>query len=512
MVNSPLPKDMPGEIKRAVAILRDFTIPSAERGPDSVIPSGILARAKGLCIMSIFKIGFLITARGGSGIVIARLPGGGPWALRSRAPCAAPAWAPAPASHATAPAEWSAPSAIGVAGIGGGLELGAEVTDFILILNSHSAVEAFSKGTNVTLGGNLTVAAGPYGRNMEGSIAVRSVASVYTYSKSKGIFAGISLEGSCLIERKDDNRKFYGDDTIRASDILSGSTRRADAGCVALRHAHLRLHLAADVPAPPEAQILYDTLAEQIAARRGAGDDANASTDTGGGGNSGGSDRSGSRSMSTRSNAVQPPPPSRPSKPSLFSAAPAPARAQATPTKTPNTQWNSTRRVADPVREVNSAWQSSNDAVPVAVQRSTWNAPRPAAAAAASSRPAQAPVLAWRPTAPSASASAAEPVSASQWNGAAAMAPSSAALAWRPTGDGGAAAAAAAAADPASAEPAALRARALYDFAAQQPSDLGFVAGDMITVTRHTDSTNDWWDGELNGAHGSFPANYVEFL
>lgn len=77
----------------------------------------------------------------------------------------------------------------------------------MIILNTQSAVDAFSKGGNLTLGGNFTIAVGPLGRNLEGDISVRSPAAIYTYSKTKGIFAGISVEGSALIERKDANRK-----------------------------------------------------------------------------------------------------------------------------------------------------------------------------------------------------------------------------------------------------------------------------------------------------------------
>jgi lipid-binding SYLF domain-containing protein len=69
-------------------------------------------------------------------------------------------------------------------------------------------VDAFSKGGNLTLGGNFTIAAGPVGRDIEGDVSVRSVAAIYTYSKTKGLFAGISVEGSCLIERKDANKKY----------------------------------------------------------------------------------------------------------------------------------------------------------------------------------------------------------------------------------------------------------------------------------------------------------------
>ena len=83
-----------------------------------------------------------------------------------------------------------------------------QVTDFVIILNKRSAVEAFAKGGNLTLGGNFTIAAGPIGRNVEGDVSVRSPAAIYTYSKTKGLFAGISIEGSYLIERKDANKKY----------------------------------------------------------------------------------------------------------------------------------------------------------------------------------------------------------------------------------------------------------------------------------------------------------------
>jgi len=82
------------------------------------------------------------------------------------------------------------------------------VTDFVIILTCKSAVDAFSKGGNLTLGGNFTIAAGPLGRNVEGDVAVRSPAAIYTYSKTKGLFAGVSIEGSYLVERKDANRKW----------------------------------------------------------------------------------------------------------------------------------------------------------------------------------------------------------------------------------------------------------------------------------------------------------------
>uniref|UniRef100_A0AAX7SMC1 SH3 domain-containing YSC84-like protein 1 n=1 Tax=Astatotilapia calliptera TaxID=8154 RepID=A0AAX7SMC1_ASTCA len=192
-MSNPIPSNLKSEAKKAAKILRDFTEISSRNGPDKLIPAHVIAKAEGLAIISVIKAGFMITARGGSGVVIARLPD----------------------------KRWSAPSAIGIAGLGGGFEIGVEVSDLVIILNYRRAVEAFTKGGNLTLGGNATVAVGPVGRNVEADVALRSTAAVYTYCRSRGLFAGISLEGSCLIERKETNRKFYSQD-IRASAILNG--------------------------------------------------------------------------------------------------------------------------------------------------------------------------------------------------------------------------------------------------------------------------------------------------
>ncbi|XP_072263692.1 SH3 domain-containing YSC84-like protein 1 isoform X2 [Pyxicephalus adspersus] len=197
-MNNPIPSNLKSEAKKAAKILREFTEISSRSGPDKIIPAHVIAKAQGLAILSVIKAGFLVTARGGSGIVLARLPDG----------------------------RWSAPSAIGIAGLGGGFEIGIEVSDLVIILNHKRAVEAFAKGGNLTLGGNFTVAIGPLGRNLEGDVAIRSSAAVYTYCKSRGLFAGISLEGSGLIERKETNRKFYCQEDIRAYEILFGEIPR----------------------------------------------------------------------------------------------------------------------------------------------------------------------------------------------------------------------------------------------------------------------------------------------
>lgn len=194
-INNPLPSSMSSECRKAGKILASFVDPRQAFGPDKIIPPQILANAKGLAILTVFKAGFLGTARFGSGVVVARLADG----------------------------SWSAPSAIGSLGAGFGGQLGFELTDFVFILNDASAVKTFAQAGSLTFGGNVSIAAGPVGRNAEaaGAASLRSVAGIFSYSKTKGLFAGVSLEGSGMIERRDANEKLYGR-RWTAREILSG--------------------------------------------------------------------------------------------------------------------------------------------------------------------------------------------------------------------------------------------------------------------------------------------------
>jgi SH3 domain-containing YSC84-like protein 1 len=100
------------------------------------------------------------------------------------------------------------------------------VTDFVFILNDAAAVRAFSQQASLTFGGNVSIAAGPVGRNAEaaGAASLKGFAGVFAYSKTKGLFAGVSLEGSVLIERRDANEKLY-NSKVTARQLLEGSIR-----------------------------------------------------------------------------------------------------------------------------------------------------------------------------------------------------------------------------------------------------------------------------------------------
>ena len=156
--------------------------------------------------------------------------------------------------------EWTAPCAIGIAGFAWGALLGAQVSDHVFLLMTEDAVRLFtsSNGRSIQLGADVGVALGPVGRSAEADWSATTggpsrdlldeqhrgrgvggdvvMAPIFTYSLSKGLYAGVSLDGRLLMTRDRVNEKFYGR-TVTAHELLSGS-----------------------VPNPPAAQPLYDAL------------------------------------------------------------------------------------------------------------------------------------------------------------------------------------------------------------------------------------------------------------
>jgi lipid-binding SYLF domain-containing protein len=184
-------------VDRSTTTVREF-----RHMPEKGLPRNIIRHAKGLAIISVVKAGFIFSGKAGEGVVVARTEHG-----------------------------WSGPSFVGTGGAGWGLQIGAQVTEFVVVLNNDAAVRAFAKGGNVTLGADASVAAGPVGRAAEADVTPK--AAIYTYSKSKGLFVGVSLEGAVIGTRKDANNRYYGR-PVTANDILNGRVA-APAGSANLR-------------------------------------------------------------------------------------------------------------------------------------------------------------------------------------------------------------------------------------------------------------------------------------
>jgi lipid-binding SYLF domain-containing protein len=159
------------------------------------IPPALMQDAKGVAIIPrVIKAGFLIGGRFGRGVVMARQPNG----------------------------DWSNPVFISLAGGGIGWQVGVQSTDVILVFKTRDSLNRILEGKDkVTLGADIGVAAGPVGRQAEASTDGQLKAEIYSYSRSRGLFAGVSLEGSGLLVDADANAAFYGLRGGRPADVLA---------------------------------------------------------------------------------------------------------------------------------------------------------------------------------------------------------------------------------------------------------------------------------------------------
>jgi lipid-binding SYLF domain-containing protein len=131
---------------------------------------------------------------------------------------------------------WGAPAMMALEGGSFGLQLGGQATDFVLLLMSPRSAENILT-SKVKLGGDVSAAAGPVGRTASAETDATLRAEILSYSRARGLFAGISLSGSTLRPDNDANKKLYGKE-VSARDIV----------------------FKKEVPAPPSAELLLATL------------------------------------------------------------------------------------------------------------------------------------------------------------------------------------------------------------------------------------------------------------
>ena len=240
-----LPDTLEKETEKAANIVRMFcskgiyadVAPAGKKKKRSVatIPPKIMARARGLAIFTTLRASISISSSAGSGIVISRLPSG----------------------------RWSAPSAIRVNSFGGGIVAGIDIYDCVCVINTNEALAAFMSN-RVSMGSDLAVSAGPWGvgRNVQVGTALRDsdekrrpsldapdspydmplnrsfsrttsmdkdrqdlsenhYKPVFSYVKSRGLYAGLGFDGTFVLERKDANRDFYGQQ-VSVAELLHG--------------------------------------------------------------------------------------------------------------------------------------------------------------------------------------------------------------------------------------------------------------------------------------------------
>lgn len=117
---------------------------------------------------------------------------------------------------------WTAPLFMAVEGGSVGFQIGFSQTDVVLLVMNRKGIDKLI-GDKFTLGADASIAAGPVGRNATAQTNVRLDAEILGYSRSKGLFAGVSLEGATLRPDKDDNRDFYGQEVEPRALLLDGS-------------------------------------------------------------------------------------------------------------------------------------------------------------------------------------------------------------------------------------------------------------------------------------------------
>jgi SH3 domain-containing YSC84-like protein 1 len=179
------------QLQKATNVLNEIM-----QAPDNGIPSDLLAKA--VCVGIVpselkFAVGF-----GGSygrGVLVCRQRGNGPW---------------------------GAPSMFTLGGGSVGLQIGGKATDVVfLVMNPGGAKKLVQD--QVKLGAQTSVAAGPVGRTAEGATDLQLHAEILSYSRTRGLFAGASLEGSVLKQDEDDNQKLYGHNVTAQQILIDGS-------------------------------------------------------------------------------------------------------------------------------------------------------------------------------------------------------------------------------------------------------------------------------------------------
>jgi lipid-binding SYLF domain-containing protein len=171
------------------------TLVDMMRASDRGIPQDLLDKAKCVVVVpGMKKAGFIFGAKYGRGFAACRRGGG---------------------------SGWSAPASMRVEGGSVGFQIGASETDVVLLVMNDGGMKHLLSD-KFTLGGEASAAAGPIGRNATAQTDAQLNAEMLSYSRSRGLFAGISLEGATLRPDEDSNRELYGHDA-RNREILTGN-------------------------------------------------------------------------------------------------------------------------------------------------------------------------------------------------------------------------------------------------------------------------------------------------
>ena len=182
-------KDEIEQVTKAAQVFREIM-----SAPDKAIPQRVLDDADCVAVFpDVIKAAFGIGGRGGRGVAICRTANG-----------------------------WSAPAYLNVGGGSVGFQIGVESTDYVMLFMTPEGARSLIE-SNVKLGGSISVAAGPVGREAGAATDVKMNAQILSYSRSKGLFAGASLEGAVIETADGDMRDVYGPNVTSRSVLFDGT-------------------------------------------------------------------------------------------------------------------------------------------------------------------------------------------------------------------------------------------------------------------------------------------------
>jgi len=174
--DQPKPSKATDRVQAAAEVLNEI-----QSAPDSGIPAEILGRSQCVAVVpSMLKGGFIVGAKYGRGLASCRTPKG-----------------------------WSAPAFFQIEGGSFGFQIGGQAVDLVMLIMNDEGMQHLLS-SKFALGADASVAAGPVGRHAEGNTDWKMRAQVLTYSRARGIFAGVSLNGAVVKQDKDSTRDFYG--------------------------------------------------------------------------------------------------------------------------------------------------------------------------------------------------------------------------------------------------------------------------------------------------------------
>ena len=188
-----------GSKQRNMLRISQMILEEIQKSPDQQIPMNLMSKAKAIIVFpTMLKAGFFVGARYGKGIASVRTDEAG---------------------------EWGPPAFLYTTGGSFGFQFGAQATDLILLVMSQRGLEGLLN-EQFTLGGDIAISVGPVGRHAEASADILMQGEIYSYSRSKGLFGGVSLKGTIITSDSDANLAYYGHHYTSEDILLTKQVRK----------------------------------------------------------------------------------------------------------------------------------------------------------------------------------------------------------------------------------------------------------------------------------------------